>query len=96
MASLHHDTGGASALPLHLIAQAIPRLSRHDLAALAERLIERLDQQDGDPDLEDDDPSGQRDEDGVNTGNGALWEHGKNFAGPGCMISDEDCNQSII
>ncbi len=44
--------GGATALPLSLIGQAIPMLSKHELAALTERLIERLDALDGDPDLE--------------------------------------------
>lgn len=42
----------ASTLPLALIAQAIPRLSRHDLENLTERLIDRLDEIDGDPELE--------------------------------------------
>ena len=58
MASRHIDTERASALPLRLLAQAIPMLTRHELAKLTERLIERLDQQDGDPDDEDDDPGG--------------------------------------
>lgn len=40
-------------LPLALIAQAIPKLSRHDLEALTERLIDRLDTIDGDTDLEE-------------------------------------------
>lgn len=44
------------AMPLTLIAQAVPMLSRSDLEALTERLIEQLDQIDGDPDLEEDDP----------------------------------------
>lgn len=44
----------ASALPLSLISQAIRRLSRYDLEALTERLIDRLDEIDGDPDIEDD------------------------------------------
>lgn len=33
-------------------------LTRFELAAITERLIERLDQLSGDPDLEDDDPAG--------------------------------------
>lgn len=45
--------GGATALPLSLISQAIPMLSRHELAALTERLIDRLDALDGDCDIED-------------------------------------------
>ena len=54
--------GEAARLPLTLIAQAIPKLRRDDLEALAERLIDRLDQVDGDPDLEDSDPA--EDDDG--------------------------------
>ena len=80
--------GGASALPLSLIGQAIPRLSRNDLEALTERLIEALDTLDSDSDLEEDDPSGQTDEDGMNTGNGNFVMHGSSFEGPGCYISD--------
>lgn len=53
MASQPQFAGGAPALPLTLIAQAIPKLSRHDLEALTERLIDHLDQQDGEPDYED-------------------------------------------
>ncbi len=53
MASL--NTGQPQGLPLALISQAIPRLSRHELACLTERLIDHLDCRDGDPDREDDD-----------------------------------------
>lgn len=90
MATHHHKVGETAALPLALIGQAIPMLSRHDLEALTERLIERLDQVDGDPDVEEDDPSGQCDEDGVNTGNAVVVTHGVSYAGPGCPISDYD------
>jgi hypothetical protein len=45
--------GSAQALPLSLIGQAIPMLSRHDLERLTERLIDHLDALDGDPDIED-------------------------------------------
>lgn len=61
MASHHIDTGRASALPLHLLAQAIPMLTRNELARLTERLIDRLDTIDGDPDTEDDDPDEEDD-----------------------------------
>ncbi len=44
---------GRKALPLDLIAQAVPMLTRFELAAITERLIERLDELDGDSDLED-------------------------------------------
>ncbi len=52
--SFEHRAGGAQALPLGLIGQAIPMLTRHELAAITERLLERLDEIDGDPELEDD------------------------------------------
>jgi hypothetical protein len=60
--------GRAPALPLALIAQANPKLTRHDLEALTERLTDRLDELDPDTDLEDNDPAGQCDEHGLNTG----------------------------
>lgn len=43
---------GRKPLPLDLIAQAIPMLSRCELAALADRLIDAIDVRDGDADLE--------------------------------------------
>lgn len=79
----------ASSLPLSLIAQAVPKLSRHDLEALTERLIERLDEIDGDPELEEDDPTGQCDEDGVNTAY-SFVPYTVGGHGPGCPISDPD------
>lgn len=57
MALLTITTGGMRALPLSLLAQAIPMLSRHELEDVVERLIDRLDQIDGDPEAEDDDPA---------------------------------------
>ena len=50
--SLQQMTGGASALPLNLLTQAIPMLTRHELESLTERLIEVLDEADGDLDIE--------------------------------------------
>lgn len=73
------DAETASALPLSLIAKAIPMLSRPDLEALTERLIDRLDEVDGDPDLEDATDT----EDDVLTPWGAKF-----FDGPGCPIAD--------
>jgi hypothetical protein len=81
-------TGGGQPLPLALIAQAVPRLTRHELAALTERLIEALDAMDLDADLEEDDPAGQCDEDGINTAHGGFWMHGNSYDGPGCWIGD--------
>lgn len=74
---------GRKALPLNLIAQAVPFLTRSELAALADRLIDALDSTEPDPDLEDDDPAGQYDED-TYTG-----RRPKGY-GAGCAISDPD------
>jgi hypothetical protein len=63
-------------------------LTRHELAALTERLIDALDAMEADPDLEEGDPAGQCDEDGNNTGYGNFMMHGNSFEGPGCYISD--------
>mgnify|MGYP001067958006 CR=1 FL=1 len=87
MATHPNSGGGATALPLNLLAQAIPMLSRSDLEALTERLIDRLDWLDGDPDLEEDDPAGQCDEDGINT-YGDLPLMGMRGHGPGCIIGE--------
>ena len=53
MSARQHVREGRKALPLDLIAQAIPMLSRHELAALADRLIDAIDSADDDCDLED-------------------------------------------
>lgn len=89
MATLH-TFGRPSGLPLSLLSQAIHRLTRAELEDFAQSLIDHMDALDGDPDLEDGDPAGQCDEDGVNTGDGLLWQHGRLLGGPGCMISDDD------
>lgn len=92
----HRRGKGAPALPLSLIVQAIPKLSRHELASVTERLIERLDELDGDPDLEEDDPSGQCDEDGMNTleVQAQYSINGPSYSAPGCPISDPDDDSS--
>lgn len=55
MGKHHHPGSGSQPLPLALLAQAIPMLSRNDLEALTERLIDVLDDMDGDTEREDDD-----------------------------------------
>lgn len=54
--------GGASASPafppLDVLLSALPSLPRPVLSRLVARAIDRLDEMDGDPDLEDDDPPG--------------------------------------
>lgn len=74
-----YNVGRAQDFPIHLIVQAIPKLSRHDLDALTERLIDRLDEVDGDPDLED----------ATDTEDDVLSRFAIGyFDGPGCPIAD--------
>lgn len=75
----HLAMGRASALPLSLIEQAIPKLSRHDLEGLTERLIDRLDEIDGDPDEEENDA-----EDAFEF----SWIAKGSTCGAGCRIAD--------
>lgn len=91
-----HNTGRPSGLPYSLLSQAIHRLTRAELEDLAQSLIDHMDDMDPDADLEDDDPAGQSDEDGINTGNGLYCLHGRAQTGPGCAISDEDFNEGLI
>lgn len=48
---------GAAALPLDVLLSMIPSLPRAALDRLTERAIDRMDELDGDPDLEPDDPA---------------------------------------
>lgn len=89
--------GGASAppptVPLDVLLSAIPSLPRPLLSRLTARMIERLDEIDGDPDLE---PAGDEED-----GNGVEDEPCAWFVsprGPGCPFSDpdygaEDCGE---
>lgn len=63
MTALHITTVGARALPIDLLLSAIPSLPRQLLDRLVERAIDRIDELDGEPDLEDDDPAGANCED---------------------------------
>jgi hypothetical protein len=74
-----HYMGRASALPLSLLAQAVPMLTRHELEALTEHLIDRLDEVDGDPDFED----------ALDLEDEPLSPFAARFfVGPGCPIAD--------
>lgn len=87
---------------LSSLARGVPDvdLLRH-LAATNRKALERmiaisidiLDQTDPDPDLEEDDPSGQCDEDGLNTGSPRNALHGRLLEGPGCVLSDDDVDE---
>jgi len=77
----HHIRRGVKALPLDLIAQAIPMLSRHELAALADRLIDAIDSADGDCDLEDNHDQEAIDEREPDCEGGAgYWDIDQRFA----------------
>lgn len=73
-----------------VFARLLDRHSPGEIAQAIEVLIDLCDLLDGDPDLEaepdaeEDDPSGQCDEDGINTalGNVIFWQ------GPGCPLGD--------
>ena len=87
---------------LSSLARGVPDvdLLRH-LAATNRKALERmiaisidiLDQTDPDPDLEEDDPGGQCDEDGCNTGLQRNALHGRVLEGPGCVLSDDDVDE---
>lgn len=80
--------GAASSLPLDLILDTIPSLPRPLLARMVARMIDRLDQIDGDADLE-----GQHDEDDLTT---AFFLVDR--SGPGCPIADPagQCDEDEI
>lgn len=72
--------GMAPAAPL---MRTLARFDQRKVEAFAEVSIALLDLIDGDPDNEDDDPSGQSDEDGINTRYAFATGYG-----PGCPITD--------
>jgi len=81
MALLTITTAGLRPLPLGLLSQSIPLLSRGELEDVIERLIDELDRRDGDEDLECNDL-----EDDF-----ALSDRARGYArldGAGCPISD--------
>jgi hypothetical protein len=76
-----HIQGGTQAsptVPLDLLLGVLPSLPRPMLARLTMRLIDHLDEIDGDPDLEEDDPPGGNveDEGEVDYEDGDGFTHG--------------------
>ena len=95
MGKHHHIAGGAPALPLALLAQAIPMLSRNDLEVLTERLIEVLDDMDGDTDIgpDGDELDGTAGEDDFFPHSHRWLEHaGCPVADPDMAVDDECCD----
>lgn len=71
--------------PVAPLLRLMAQFDRGKVEAFAEISIALLDLMDPNPDDEEDDPSGQCDEDGVNTDLSAASD-----GGPGCRISDPD------
>lgn len=71
--------------PPAAVMRMLAQHSREQLEGFIEVALSLLDFADGDPDVEEDDPAGQCDEDGINT-SFARARHD----GPGCLISDGD------
>ena len=91
MASLHRETPRRSdVVPLDVLLSVLPSLPRAMLDRLVERAIDRLDELDGDDDLElNGDEADERDAedaftDYYSSGRGGI------YAMPGCPISDPD------
>lgn len=77
--------GVASSLPLDLILDTIPSLPRPVLSRMVARMIERLDEMDGDPDVE---PNGdESDHSGGEDDCDPTCERIRGL-GPGCPLSE--------
>ena len=81
-------SGVASALPLDAALTILPSLPRPVLSRLVARMIDRLDEIDGDPEIEEDNEDCGHDE-GEPDYRRPHWRLRK-WAGPGCNISDCD------
>lgn len=55
--------------------------------------IDILDALDPDPDIEEDDPSGQADEDGINVAPPINILNKRSLSGAGCILSDDDFDE---
>ncbi|MCD2325015.1 hypothetical protein LQ953_13405 [Sphingomonas sp. IC-56] len=88
MSALHIRFGADRSLPLDLLLGSIPSLPRHILSRLVDQAIERMDELDGDPDLE---PGGDE-LDGTNAEDEPYtpWPSYTAVHGAGCPISDAD------
>lgn len=85
MASHAPNFGRASALPLFAVLASIPSYPRPVIERLVAKLIDHLDEWDGDADLE---PNGDE-LDGTDAEDEVLHDFGHNgLHGPGCPISD--------
>ncbi|MBW8294751.1 hypothetical protein [Sphingopyxis sp.] len=72
------------------LLRALAATNRPALERMIAIGIDILDQIDPDPDLEEDDPTGQCDEDELNTGSPRNVLHTRSLDGAGCVLSDDD------
>ena len=72
------------------LLRALAATNRPALERMIAISIDILDALDPDPDLEEDDPAGQCDEDELNTGPPCNVLQGRGLNGAGCAISDDD------
>ncbi len=91
MSARQHTREGLRPLPIALIGQAIRKLTRHELEAVTERLIERLDELSGCEDMEDDDPAGTDLDNGEDDGANGLAH-----LLPSPTYADDGHDQTII
>lgn len=75
--------GRGHSLPIDIALSLIPSLPRAHLEQLVQRLVDGLDEQDGDPDLEDATDA----EDDFSLSDQALCSRD---TGPGCVLADQD------
>ena len=78
--------GRGHSLPADIALSLIPSLPRAHLEQLVQRLVDGLDEQDGDPDLEDETDHSASEDDAS-----ALFQ-----TGPGCPIADPDIGMEEI
>lgn len=76
------------------LLRALAATNRPALERMIAISIDILDALDPDPDLEEDDPAGQCDEDELNTGSPRNALHGRMLDGAGCVISDDDMEEA--
>lgn len=74
------------------LLRALAATNRKALENMIAISIDILDAIDPDPDMEDDDPAVQCDEDGINTCSSRNALHGRYLDGAGCILSDDDCD----
>lgn len=74
---------GSERLPADIALAIIPSLPRAQLEQLVQRLVDRMDEEDGDTDLED----ATDVEDDFNLTEQARYGYG---SGPGCILADQD------